>query len=57
MPGLTLAFLRYGVELVDVRAACCEVHDVVAQHLLHLLQLRLHRLLAVALDRQWALTA
>ena len=54
MPGLTLAFLRYGVELVDVSAACCEVHDVVASHLSHLLQLGINGVLAVALDCQWA---
>ena len=34
---------KYSVELVDISAARCEVHHVVAQHLFHLLQLRLLR--------------
>ena len=47
-----MGFLRYSVELVDICAVRCEVHHVVTQHLLHLLQLRLHRLPAEAFDRE-----
>ena len=47
-----MCILQYSVELVEVSAARCEVHYVVAQHLCHLLQLRLHRLPAEAFDRE-----